>query len=169
MDFTIALLLFIFTLVVYFSYTNNSQNQEKTELDELLKDARAISSSLTLSGYPTDWDNTTVIRIGVANDQSVNVTKLKSFNNLDYNNTKKKFATAYDYFIFFTNKKGDVLNVSGICGIGNPIVTTTYDASVEGTCTPINMTNANPKKLVKTERYLIYNSKVVKMVVYLWQ
>ena len=42
-------------------------------------------------------------------------------------------------------------------------------AIVGGTCNPINLTGIAPKKLVKTERYTTYNSKIVKMVVYVWQ
>ncbi|MBI2647563.1 hypothetical protein HYW99_03730 [Candidatus Woesearchaeota archaeon] len=42
-------------------------------------------------------------------------------------------------------------------------------ALVQGTCNPINITGIDVNNLVKTERYLIYNSKVVKMVVYVWQ
>ena len=126
-DFAIALVLFIFTLVIYFSYTTNFQKEEKGELDLMLEDARSISSSLTLSGYPNDWGNTTVVRIGVSNDQKINVTKLFNFKRLDYNNTRKKFATVYDYFVFFTNNIGDVLNVWGVCGVGNDLVNTRYN------------------------------------------
>ena len=84
MDFAIALLLFTFTLVVYFSYTNNFQKQEKGGLDIMLTDAKAISSSLVLSGYPASWSNTTVIRIGIADDQRINATKLKYFKQMNY-------------------------------------------------------------------------------------
>jgi len=36
-------------------------------------------------------------------------------------------------------------------------------------CSPINMSNIQYKNLVKIDRFLIYNSKPVKMVLYLWQ
>ena len=147
MDFIIALLIFTFTLAAYISYTNNFQKQGKGDLDDLLKDSKAISSSLVLSGYPSDWDSTNAIRIGIADDQRVNSTKIAFFKQLKYNETKKKFATAYDYFIFFTNDKGAVLNINGTCGIGNPAVDASY---VGGACMPINITNINPKKLVNT-------------------
>ena len=42
MDFAIALLLFTFTIVVYFGYTNNVQKQEKGEIDLMLKDAKSM-------------------------------------------------------------------------------------------------------------------------------
>ncbi|MBI2559216.1 hypothetical protein HYW20_07890 [Candidatus Woesearchaeota archaeon] len=127
MDFTIALLLFIFTLAIYFNYTNNSVNREKNEMDNLIADARSISSSLVLSGYPSDWDNASAVRIGIANEQRIDAAKIKLFKQLGYNSTKRKFGTLYDYFVFFTNSKGEVLNVNGVCGIGNPIVSTTHD------------------------------------------
>ncbi|MBI2656752.1 hypothetical protein HYX03_03365 [Candidatus Woesearchaeota archaeon] len=127
MDFAIALLLFTFTLVIYFSYTTNFQKQEKGELEPIISDAKAISSSLALSGYPANWDNTTVIRIGIADEQKVNATKLKSFKQLDYSATRKKFATVYDYFVFFVNDKGEVLNINGVCGIGIPDVNVSYN------------------------------------------
>ena len=127
MDFAIGLLLFTFTLVVYFSYTNNFQNESKGSLDLMLKDAKSISSSLALEGYPDDWSNLTSIRLGIADDQKVNATKLKRFNKLNYASSKKKFATSYDYFVYFVNSNGDVLNINGVCGSGYPLINLTYN------------------------------------------
>lgn len=168
MDFAIAFLLFTFTLAVYFGYTNNFQKEEQSNFDALLTDARSISSSLVLSGYPIDWDNSTVIRIGIADEQKLNVTKLTNFKQLNYTQAKRKFGTPYEYFVFFLNNKGEVLNVSGVCGVGSPLVSTSY-GSAAGTCNPINLSDIVIKNLVKTERYLGYNSSVAKMVVYVWQ
>jgi len=127
MDFAIALLLFIFTLVVYLSYTSNFQKQEKGDLDAMLTDAKSISSSLTLSGYPTNWDRKTVIRIGVADEQKVNATKVKYFKQLNYINTKKRLGTFYDYIVFFLNDKGEVLNINGVCVVGYTSVNASYN------------------------------------------
>lgn len=126
MDFGVALLLFTFTVAVYFSYTNNIQKEEQGELNSMISDARAISSSLTLSGYPSNWDNTTVLRIGIADDQRVNTTKLKYLKQLNYQQAKTKFGTIYDYFVFFTNNKGEILNLRGICGVGSQNILVTY-------------------------------------------
>ena len=126
-DFTIGLLLFTFTLIAYINYTNNFQNDEGSGLDIMLTDAKAISSSLTLSGYPSNWDNATVIRIGIADEQRVNSTKLNYFKHLNYTNTKTKFGTIYDYFIFFINDNGEILNMHGVCGIGHPLINLTYN------------------------------------------
>ena len=127
MDFAIALLLFTFTLAVYFGYANNFQKQEKGELDALITDAKSISSSLALPGYPNNWNNETVIRMGIAEEHRINSTKVSNFKLMNYNASKRIFGTIYEYFVFFTNDKGEVLNVNGVCGIGNPIVGTKYN------------------------------------------
>lgn len=125
-DFIVAIMLFVFTMVLYFSYTANFKQGGRGELDTMLADAKALSSSLILSGYPTNWDNNTVIRIGIAEEQKVNLTKLKYFKKLNYSLTKKNFATIYDYFVFFVNNKGEVLNINGVCGAGYPLINTSY-------------------------------------------
>ena len=127
MDFAIGLLLFTFTLVFYFSYTNNFQNEDKGNLNLILKDAKSISSSLAMEGYPYDWNNQTVIRIGVTDGQKLNGTKLKSLNQLNYAFGRKKFTTPYNYFVYFVNGNGDVLNINGICGSGYPLINLTYN------------------------------------------
>ena len=127
MDFAIALLLFTFTLVVYFSYTNNIQKQEQGNVDVMLKDAKSISNSLALDGYPDDWNNLTVIRIGITDDQNLNSTKLKTFKKLNYTLARQKFATPYDFFVYFVNEKGEVLNINTVCGAGYPLINTTYN------------------------------------------
>ena len=124
MDFAIALLLFSFTFIVYFSYTNNLQKEEKGDLNDLVKNAEAISSSLALSGYPNNWTNATVILIGIADEQKLNGTKMKYFSQLKYNDTRKKFATSYDYFAFVEGSNKSLINFGIECGVGNPIINT---------------------------------------------
>ena len=127
MDFAIGLFLFTFTLVIYFGYTNNFQKTDKGELDTLLADAKAVSSSLTLSGSPSGWDNKTVVRIGIADNQQVNTTKIRYLKNYDYTTSKGKFGTLFDYLVFFVNDKGEVLNINGVCVIGYPLVNASYN------------------------------------------
>src|SRR3989344_2082391 len=127
MDFAVALLLFTFTLVVYFSYTNNFQKQEYGSINMLVKDAKSISSSLAVEGYPDDWTNSTVIRVGIADNQKLNATKVKRLRQLNYSVSKRKLGTVYDYFVFFANENDEVLNVNSVCGAGYPLISTTYN------------------------------------------
>ena len=124
MDFAIALLLFAITLTVYFSYANNLQREEKGDLNDLVKNAEAISSSLALGGYPNNWSNTTVVMIGIADEQRLNETKMKRFSELRYNDTRKKFATSYDYFMFAEGSNRSLIKFGIECGVGNSIVNT---------------------------------------------
>src|SRR3989344_939448 len=126
MDFAIAVLLFLFTLLAYFSYTNNIQSGDNDILDVLLTESQSISSSLVLSGYPNDWDNNTVVRIGIADEQRLNASKLRKFKKMDYGKSKRIFGTPYEYFTYFTGKDNSVINVNGICGAGHPLVNATY-------------------------------------------
>ncbi|MBI2542067.1 hypothetical protein HYV80_05145 [Candidatus Woesearchaeota archaeon] len=127
MDFAIALLLFTFTLVVYYGYTNNFQKQDKGGLDELITDAKSISSSLALPGYPLNWDNTTVLRIGIADDQAINSTKVKKFKQYGYNASKRRFGTQNDFIVFFIDGNGQVINIKSVCVIGYPAINSSYN------------------------------------------
>src|SRR3989344_5134525 len=127
MDFAIAMLLFTFTLIVYFGYTNNVQNQDKGDLDLMIKDAKSISNSLALEGFPKDWDNASVVRIGISDDQHLNSTKLKKLKQMNYTSARRKFATIFDFFVYFTNEKNEVLNIKGVCGAGYPLINTTFN------------------------------------------
>ena len=127
MDFAVAMLLFTFTLTVYFGYTNNVQKQGKSDFDLMVKDAKSISNSLALEGYPDDWSKSTVVRIGIADEQQLNATKLSRLKQFNYTSSKVKFATPYDYFVYFVNEKGEVLNINGVCGAGYPLINLSYN------------------------------------------
>ena len=75
--------------------------------------------------------------------------------------SKWKFGNGTAYF--FSD-----FDVSYFSGNFVGIVEDVAKAFIGGTCSPFNVTQGQ-KKLVKIERYLNYNSQVVKMVVYLWQ
>src|SRR3989344_3990275 len=127
-DFIIALLLFSFTLIIYFGYTINLHGESMDELELMIRDANSISNSLTLSGYPEDWTLQNAIRYGIADHQRINSSKIKLMKQASYQDTRSKFSTPYEYFAFFANDYGEVINVNGVCGIGSPSVATSYDA-----------------------------------------
>ncbi len=127
MDFAIALLLFTFTLVVYFGHTNNIDKQDKGNLDLMIKDAKSISNSLALEGFPKDWDNASVVRIGISDNQYLNSTKLKKLKQMNYTSVRRRLATTFDFFVYFTNEKNEVLNIKGVCGAGYPLINTTFN------------------------------------------
>ena len=127
MDFTIGILIFLFTLGIYFGYTANFEKQEGGSIGKVLNSAQAISSSLVLSGFPKDWNSSNVIRIGISDDQRINSSKLQKFRGLNYSKTKNSFSTPYNYAVYFANKDGEVLNIDGTCSIGSSNVTTNFN------------------------------------------
>lgn len=165
-DFMVGLLIFIIALVIYYEYSTNLSKQEKGLLDEILADAKSISSSLVSAGYPSDWNSGDVERIGLTNnDQRINNEKLEEFYGMTYNTSRRLFGTRFDYFIFFKNENNSIMNIEGECGVGSPNVAVEES---EGNCISVNIT-ANPTKLVRIKRLLVYNSDVVGMEVYVWE
>jgi len=127
-DFVIGTMIFLLVVIAYLYYTTNLSNQESILIGDLLTDAESLFSSVSLSGFPDDWENETVKSIGITNNnQRLNRTKFRNFENLDYDRTRALFGTVYDYFTFFENEDGTVLNLEGFCGIGDPEVNATFD------------------------------------------
>lgn len=116
-DFSIAMLMFAVALTIYVVYTTNLSKEDISSLNDLVSEAKLVSSSLVSEGYPLDWNNDTVKRIGLTdNNQKINIVKLRSFSNLPYNYSKKILGTVYDYTLSFEDTNGTTLNIGGFCG-----------------------------------------------------
>ena len=89
--------------------------------------------------------------------------QIMTFNN-DQRNALSKWKYGNGTVHFFSDFDVSFFNGSFVDAVENAV-----GGIIEGTCNGINVTSISKNKLVKTERYLTYNSKVVKMVVYLWQ
>lgn len=127
-DFVIAILIFSFMLVAFYTYTANISKQDSLMANDLILDAESISSSILLPGFPDPWDTSTVQGIGITNNnQKINSTKFLNFEKIPYNKTKRLFGTVYDYILFFTDSNGTLMSVEGICGIGSPKINITYN------------------------------------------
>ena len=170
-DFTIAILLFILLLIIYFTYSLNLSKRDTEVFNNLVTDSNSISTSLVLGGYPSNWTVANVQRLGLTdNSQRIVQDKLIQFYNLSYDKRKTLLNTQYDYFIFLKNKSNCLLNISGIFGMGHSDVAITSVAECNGFSeNSVNLSNINPKNIIRTDRLLILNSDVVDTVIYLWQ
>jgi hypothetical protein len=117
-DFGAGLLLFIVSVVMYTRYIDDFQSAEKGSLDILIKEADAVSSSLILPGFPNGWDNSSVVRAGIADMQRVNSTKLAYLMSMGSDSAKSRLSTAYNFYVFFEDRGSSVINIAGICGAG---------------------------------------------------
>ncbi len=129
-DFVIAILIFSFILIAYYTYTTNISKEDFSSMDNLVADAKTISSSLTTGGSPENWNSDNVEIVGFTDEYNrIDNTKFVEFTKINYNKTKKLLGTPYDYSLFFVNESNDVQNVEGFCGTGNSEVNITYDLS----------------------------------------
>ena len=144
--------------MIYYKNITNLSDQDEELLDDLLIDAKLISNSLMSSGYQTNWNSDNVERIGITDNNRVSESKLAEFSKISYKESKKLFGTVYDFYVFFTDRDNNVVQInSSLEGIGKPGVNSTNIQIVE-----------NPKKLVKITRLIVKESNIEKMVIYLW-
>ncbi len=130
-DFTLGVFIFTFMLIAFYIYTASVLKPDVASMDLVISDAQAASSSLIGAGTPLNWTNATVTTIGITNnDHRVNRSKLHQFNALSYNQTRKLFGIASDYYVYFENENQSAINVEGICGVGHTIFNETYNTSV---------------------------------------
>lgn len=128
-DYVIGLVIFVMTLVLAFTLTENILTEKEDQTEMLLTDAKIISQMMITSGYPTDWNSTTAknlsegVKIGLGNKPNfLNDSKIIELNQTDYYKIKLLLGTKYDFFFYFQDKDGEIKNIRGICGVGEPTV-----------------------------------------------
>lgn len=120
MDFVIGIIIFSLVLITYYTYTINISKQDAVVLNGIISDSKSVSSSLMLAGFPENWDNETVQRIGLTgSSQKVNETKLRYLSDISYKEAKKLFGTVYDFFMFLEDGNGNLINIGTQCGYGS--------------------------------------------------
>ncbi len=154
-DFVVSFILFILIVVIVSKVMLDYFQDDHFEV--VRTDADLISESLLGLGNPVDWDNQTVVRIGLTTDNRVDKTKLEQFSVLNYSTTLSLFGSRSNYVFQFSDA-GVPLNIS-LCAYGK--------ASVIDGC-DLDFTDENYEDLVKVERLTIYNSTIIRMAVYTW-
>lgn len=139
--------------------TSNASDKDDRLLDDLKHDSSFISESLSGEGYPSGWNPSTVEKLGLTDGRlRVNGSKVLYAAAINYTSLKMMLGTKHDFYVFFKDKDGNVLNL-GVCGFGG--------LSLENSTQCQNI-SVNSKMLVKSER-LVYNDGVVNLVVYSWR
>jgi len=132
--------------------------QEKTSFSEVQDFAIAVSESLMSEGYPFDWDNDSVIKLGLLTNDSLDFAKLLELDDLSYERMKATLTFPYELYWYFQNNSG-VVNITA-CGYGSP------EVSVDAlTCEPSVSAERN---LVRVQRILVYNNSLLTMEVLVW-
>jgi len=171
LDFIVGASIFTLVAITFFHFMSSQIEDRGSQYENILIDAKSVSSSLLLKGYPDDWDPDTVQRIGLSDgDNRINNIKVFHFYNLtqnDYERAKSLLGTRYEFIIFFLNSSDEIPVIESY--LGN--VTITGKTGV----TPSNVGNEDPANLVKLSRLVIRDKDItddatetIRLMIYMW-
>lgn len=155
-DFTIGFILFL--VIIFFGVKLAINLVPNESYDNLYRESSQLSATLITQGYPLNWNTTTVIIPGIADNSRINETKLREFDKLTYGKSKILLHTSNEYIFYFKNKTSIINTTKCIRG---------YNIQTDNLCKP-NLTSIQVSNLVKFERLVILNSSLVSMIVYAW-
>lgn len=141
-DLMIATAIFFATVFAFFLYSINYPLEGQEDLSRLEYEADLIAQSLMSEGYPTDWNASSVVTIGILSSGKIDEDKLAEFQGLvanDYEVTRNLFNINNDYYI----------EITGV--------------------DPIGEIPADPESLIKVDRLTIYQDKPVTLSVNVWK
>jgi hypothetical protein len=157
LDMIAGVTLFLLAIVTYFMFVNNLIGEEKPDFQTMYDDAVAISDNLLLENSDINSSQDSLKDIKITDGAyRLNASRLHNLSDLDYQTLKLKFNTRYNYLLYFENRTGEVMNISGSSYIG-------YNDT-----TRENIKTKQADDIVSIKRFLIYNSEIITMVVFLW-
>lgn len=162
-DLIAGISLFILTIVIFFIFAKNPAASEVSDFNDINADAGTVSSSLISAGVPNNWNLSTVEEIGITNGRyRLNRTKLAYLKEINYSNAKLLLKSKYDYIIFFENKNSEVLEFLDLAS-------NDFSYIGKSNVTKENIYEEEPLGLVISRRFLIMESNIISMVVYIWE
>ncbi|RJQ16827.1 hypothetical protein C4573_02060 [Candidatus Woesearchaeota archaeon] len=120
-DFSLGLLIFLLAGILSFKLLANTT--QPNTFQEVYDEAKYLSESFMDEGYPINWTNDTVVKIGLLKENKFQVSKYLNLSVMSYGKTKQHLNTVAEYYIYFENEYGQALNISGLCGYGHSDVT----------------------------------------------
>ncbi len=153
-DLTVGAIIFFSAILIFFIYSVNHSGEAKENLEGLSYEGDVLFSNILSEGYPQNWNEANVVKLGILDNGRINQTKLEMFYNLAYNNytrTKSIFNLRHDYYFYFTNMS---INSTVMNGIGKP---------------ETNWTNINATNLIKITRFTIYQDEPKTVYLFIWE
>jgi hypothetical protein len=176
-DYIIGLLLFVLAIIFSVKIIINSFSTN-VAFNEMKNDASKISEILLSEGYPPDWNIqntqncTDIIRLGLLTAKRLDSEKVLQAMNatyISYDSLRTKLQAKHDFVVIFENTtNGDMIEFGddSFCTIGSSSVTINKGSPVD--CHNISFTSISYKNMVRLSRFIIYNSTIIRMVVYTW-
>lgn len=156
LDFVTGLFIIITALII--TTTIFITNQKNSTFDETRRATITATELLMSEGYPEDWNETTIIKLGLLTNNKLNQTKLEQASNLDYEDLKTALHTKKNLYFYLKNKT-TIQNITA-CGYGDPDITTN-----QTTCEPTLPQEGN---VVIIERFIAHNENIQRLVVIGW-
>ncbi len=167
------MMIFIVVISLYYLKIAGGISDQES-YSEKIREATKWSSELLGEGIPSNWTAASAIRIGIGDTHHrINISKLTSFANMSYTDMRSVVNVPFDFFIFFSDSRGCIINVSTAYGIGNPAVgfstpQATPCAHPSAKNVSVTMDGISVKELAVVKRLVIYDSQITTMVVYVW-
>ncbi|MBU2561150.1 MAG: hypothetical protein KKD17_02550 [Nanoarchaeota archaeon] len=151
-DFMVGVLIFSVVVITYFYYVEHTSYSDETLMSSLISEAKAVSNSFVTRGYPVDWTAANVTTVGLTDgDYRIDSSKLSDFNSWGYEERRGYLHTTKDYYFYLEYLNGTRFNE--LC-----------EDPLAG-CVAWN----SSYNLAQNTRLLIYDSKVVRAVLYVYQ
>lgn len=173
----ISLLIFIATAAIFYAYSSNFSGD--SSMESTVRDAKTTSGYLISSGHPKGWNSSSVIMLGLTNDDGRIVSsKLNLLGDIQYSTARSLLNTKYDFFIHFADKNDCFIKIKSSgenYGYGHPNADVVNGGSSDSCIMAdaknmsLNLSDISPQKVVKIERFVILNSTIAKMVLHEWQ
>ena len=147
----IAVVIFMGGLIFFYYYSSNTLFTQNQQLDDLSFNAKLVSSYLVSTGYPVTWNSTNVNSIGLTDGNlKLSPTKVGGFANLTYLQSRQLLSTKYDFLVNFKDQNNNPVLVNNVSSIGR------------------NYSLDNPENLLSLNRFVFYNSTIIRLEVIVW-
>ena len=169
-DAMVAASIFLIGLVAFYVFSLNYSSNAQENIELLFYDADLIASSLLSEGHPADWntlypDTDSIVIPGILVDYKVDDSTggkmeiLYDFANNNYELSKRKLNTKYNFYFFFT--VGGIIQKIHTAdgdknGIGDPSISDDKD-------------NIISDDIIRVERITAYKDKPVLLNLYVWR
>jgi len=147
-DLMIATIIFISGIFAFYLYSLNYQTEAQETLDSLFYEGNSVAEDLLSEGFPNNWNEGNVQRIGLTSFGKINETKLEKFYNLSLNSSQITSILKLNNYYYVNLSDTLLINEQIIDGIGN-------------------IPN-NPENIIKISRLTIYKDKPSTLNIFIW-
>ena len=151
-DLIVALIIFVGAVLFFYKYSANTTNIEEDSMNDLLLEAKLLSSYLTSTGVPANWTSSDVSLAGLTDGElRIDKAKIDAFANIaaaDYQRSRTLLTASHNYQLHFEDAQGNAIGIADDTFIGS-----NYSAADD---------------IVAVTRLVYYNGTFVKMLVVVW-